>query len=197
MVAKDDPRMEAGWASVDVGSEAFYSQGGETAKIPRSMHKENRARVLQLMAGDALEGGIATACVLPNPSAAAGQAWVPTLLKVQRGTGSVIFVKGGEQQCRDDTDHEEIFRQESNFHYLFGVAEAGCFGTVSVPDGKATLFVPRLPDSYAVWMGTLLHVCFPAAFCRALLAGLPGILPELTECVHRRRKDCDAGDVQA
>jgi len=116
--------MEAGWATVDGDGEAFYSQGGQTAKIPRSMHKENRLKVLALMADDALPG-------------------------------SLIFVAGGVQQCRNDSDHEIIFRQESNFHYLFGVAEADCFGAVSVPDGEATLFIPRLPESHALWMGKI------------------------------------------
>ena len=64
---------------------------------------------------------------------------------------------GGIQQCRNDSDHEIIFRQESNFHYMFGVAEADCFGTISVPDGEATLFIPRLPDAHALWMGAPLY----------------------------------------
>jgi len=51
-----DPLMEAGWATVDDDGEAFYSQGGQTAKIPRSLHKENRLKVLALMADDALPG---------------------------------------------------------------------------------------------------------------------------------------------
>ncbi|KAJ1485592.1 aminopeptidase P, N-terminal domain-containing protein [Baffinella frigidus] len=122
VTTSQDPKMEAGWATVDDGEEAFYSQGGQTAKIPRSMHKENRMKVLALMADDALPG-------------------------------SLIFMAGGVQQCRDDTDHEIVFRQESNFHYLFGVAESDCFGAVSVPDGEATLFIPRLPESHALWMG--------------------------------------------
>jgi Xaa-Pro dipeptidase len=39
---------------------------------------------------------------------------------------------------------------------MFGVTEPGCYGLVDVGTGKATLFVPHLPDEYAVWMGTLL-----------------------------------------
>ena len=30
-----------------------------------------------------------------------------------------------------------------------------CFGAISLPSGRATLFVPRLPDSYRVWMGDI------------------------------------------
>ncbi|KAJ1469537.1 peptidase M24, structural domain-containing protein [Baffinella frigidus] len=43
--------------------------------------------------------------------------------------------------------------QESNFHYLFGVEHPGCFGTISLSDGSSTLFVPRQPEAYTVWMG--------------------------------------------
>lgn len=39
--------------------------------------------------------------------------------------------------------------------WTFGVPEAGCLGAVEVSSGAAHLFVPRLPESYAVWMGPL------------------------------------------
>ena len=45
--------------------------------------------------------------------------------------------------------------QESNFHYLFGVAEPDCYATIATDSGRATLFVPRLPAEYAVWMGAI------------------------------------------
>jgi Xaa-Pro dipeptidase len=54
------------------------------------------------------------------------------------------------------TDMEGVFRQESYFHYLFGVEEEDYFGAIDVRDGHSMLFMPRLPDSYAVsclfWM---------------------------------------------
>lgn len=40
--------------------------------------------------------------------------------------------------------------------WAFGVMEPGCFGAIQVDSGKEILFVPRLPPSYAVWMGPLL-----------------------------------------
>ena len=43
--------------------------------------------------------------------------------------------------------------QESYFHWLFGVTEADCFGMVDVDSAKAVLFIPRLPEDYATWMG--------------------------------------------
>ena len=65
---------------------------------------------------------------------------------------------GGVARTRNDSDHEELFRQESYFQHLFGVKEPGWVGTVEVPSGTCTLFAPELPKSYAVW-----HV--RGAFC--------------------------------
>ena len=73
---------------------------------------------------------------------------------VDHAPGVCLFV-GGDAHERNDTDHEELFRQESYFQYLFGVAEPGWFGTVALPSGKATLFAPELGPEYAVWMGKI------------------------------------------
>ena len=67
----------------------------------------------------------------------------------------IALLSGGETRYRNDTDHEELFRQESNFHYLFGVLEPDCMGMLNIATGKATLFIPRLPAEYAVWMGKI------------------------------------------
>ena len=49
-------------------------------------------------------------------------------------------------------------RQESFFHYIFGVLEEeGYYGAIDVATGKTTLFMPHLPSNYAVWMGKI-HV---------------------------------------
>ena len=45
--------------------------------------------------------------------------------------------------------------QESYFQYLFGVAEDSFYGAIELRTGDAFLFMPRLPDSFAVWYGTL------------------------------------------
>lgn len=39
--------------------------------------------------------------------------------------------------------------------YQFGVIEPGFFGFVEVDTKRAVLFMPRLPEEYAVWMGKL------------------------------------------
>ena len=46
------------------------------------------------------------------------------------------------------------FRQEGYFHYMFGVAEEDFYGAV-LRDGRAILFMPRLPPEHAVWMGPI------------------------------------------
>jgi len=47
-----------------------------------------------------------------------------------------ILMQGGPTPTFFDTDHEPLFRQESNFHYLFGVKEPDFFGTIDVETGR-------------------------------------------------------------
>lgn len=70
-------------------------------------------------------------------------------------TTGCIVLRGGNSSERYDTDHEEIFRQESFFQYLFGVAEPDCWGIIELGTGRATLLIPRLKPEYAVWMGDI------------------------------------------
>lgn len=42
--------------------------------------------------------------------------------------------------------------------WAFGALEPGCYGIIEIGTGKSTLFVPRLPEEYAVWMGPLLSL---------------------------------------
>ena len=67
----------------------------------------------------------------------------------------MIFLQGAKEQTRDATDHEPLIRQESFFQYLFGVMEPDCFGAVHIGSGRSVLFVPRLPQEYAIWMGEI------------------------------------------
>uniref|UniRef100_A0A8B9KDI2 Xaa-Pro dipeptidase n=1 Tax=Astyanax mexicanus TaxID=7994 RepID=A0A8B9KDI2_ASTMX len=68
---------------------------------------------------------------------------------------SLVLLQGGEQKQRYCTDTDILFRQESFFHWTFGVTEADCYGAVDVDTGKSLLFVPKLPESYATWMGEI------------------------------------------
>lgn len=68
----------------------------------------------------------------------------------------LLLFRGGLAANRDETDHEPVFRQESTFHYLFGVREPDCLATIDLATGKSTLFIPRLPAVYATWMGSIL-----------------------------------------
>lgn len=68
---------------------------------------------------------------------------------------SVVVLQGGSEETRYCSDVGPVFRQESYFHWTFGVTEPDCFGAVRVKDGASILFVPRLPDEYAVWMGKI------------------------------------------
>lgn len=95
--------------------------------VDYTMHSTNRAKLVSRMRG--IEG-------------------VPSR--------SLLLFRGGLSAQRDETDHEPVFRQESTFHYLFGVREPDCFATVDVSTGKATVYIPRLPADYATWMGNIL-----------------------------------------
>lgn len=96
--------------------------------VPMALHAENRRRLVERLR---------RLPALPTPSRA------------------VVLLQGGEQQNEYDTDRELPFYQESFFQYLFGVREPGFYGAVDVATGKATLFMPRLPESWGVWMGKI------------------------------------------
>lgn len=79
------------------------------------------------------------------------------LVERLRGAGAagVVLLEGGPTRYEYDTDRELLFMQESFFQWAFGVKEPDCFGAIEVGSGRSWLFVPRLPESYAVWMGRI------------------------------------------
>jgi len=109
------------------GEDPFFSMGKETLKVPMALFRLNRKRLC-----DALRS----------------TSGVPA-------ADAFVVLQGGEQETLYDSDREPVFRQESYFHWTFGVTEADCFGALDVSTGKSILFVPKLPASYGVWMGTI------------------------------------------
>nr|XP_057944640.1 xaa-Pro dipeptidase [Doryrhamphus excisus] len=103
-----------------------YWLGNETLRVSAALFAENRRRLCKgLKSKDGVEAR------------------------------SVVVLQGGEQQQRHCTDTDLLFRQESFFHWAFGVTESDCYGAIEVDSGKAILFVPKLPQSYATWMGEI------------------------------------------
>ncbi|XP_059469853.1 xaa-Pro dipeptidase [Neocloeon triangulifer] len=103
-----------------------YEKGQHTLAVPMTMFAENRARLLARL------------------RAAAGV------------TGaSVVLLQGGDTHNVYCTDAEEVFRQESFFHWAFGVLEPGFYGAIVVGSGETILFAPRLPEDYDVVMGPI------------------------------------------
>ncbi|EDO29991.1 predicted protein, partial [Nematostella vectensis] len=72
--------------------------------------------------------------------------------------GAMVLLQGGEQERRYCTDTDILFRQESFFHWAFGVLEPECFGAIEVDTGKSILFFPKLPEDYAIWLGNIWDV---------------------------------------
>ena len=63
-------------------------------------------------------------------------------------TNAYILLQGGSRFHRYCTSAVAApFRQESFFHWTFGVLEPDTFGAIHVDSGETTLFFPRLlPD---------------------------------------------------
>ncbi|WAR13342.1 PEPD-like protein [Mya arenaria] len=107
--------------------EPAFCRGSHTMVVPMLMFKQNRDRLCERLRKNS---------------------------KVPKG--AIVVLQGGESFTRHCSDHEPVFRQESYFHWMFGVEESDFYGALEVDTGKAILFPPLLPDEYAVWMGKLL-----------------------------------------
>jgi Xaa-Pro dipeptidase len=125
---------------------SFFQLGNKTLKVSMQLFAMNRTNLLARLRTQQ-----------PDPEAS-----------------SIVVLQGGESTTRHCSDHEPVFRQvlkmsytsydvfcvkyfennqESYFHWTFGVTEPDCYGAIEVDSGKSILFVPLLPDDYAVWMG--------------------------------------------
>lgn len=75
-------------------------------------------------------------------------------LKADLPSGHVAFLQASAEVSINSTDCNYLFVQESYFYYLFGCELSDAFGVV-LSDGRGILFIPRLPEDYATWMGIL------------------------------------------
>ena len=64
-----------------------------------------------------------------------------------------LIVLGAAPEILRNGDVHFHYRQSSDFLYLSGVAEPGCLLVLDPTRGDATLFVPRLTQQHAVWLG--------------------------------------------
>lgn len=49
-----------------------------------------------------------------------------------------------------------MFRQESYFHWTFGVQEPDYMGAIDILTGRSFLFAPHIPESALIWVGPIL-----------------------------------------
>eukprot|EP01048_Picozoa_sp_COSAG05_P001932 COSAG05_NODE_71_length_22071_cov_17.527149_13_plen_443_part_00 len=117
---------------------AYFWQGEGTLAVGMELHAKNRKRLLaEFLPKQQPNVEMAGFCYDVPPN-------------------SHILLAGGKSAERYDTDHEPVFRQESFFHWAFGVTEPDCYGALDIDAQRSVLFVPRLPAEYAVWMGEIL-----------------------------------------
>lgn len=108
----------------------YFWMGNKTFKVPMALFAQNRTRLAEALKKH------------PN---------LPE--------NSLVLLQGGGDQGRcegDSSDVGPVFRQESFFHWAFGVLEPDYYGVVDVATGRSILFMPRLPEEYAIWMGHIL-----------------------------------------
>lgn len=138
------------------GELAHYSNGLHTHKVPMAIHRLNRQRLCDRLKSK-------------------------NVIK-----GAIVLLEGGRasdiQRYSTDTDHSP-FRQESYFHWLFGVPEPDYFGALDVDTGKSMLFIPRLPESYMVWSGQI-HP--PAHFQKKLAVDEVFFTDEITSVLEQK-----------
>ncbi|KAI1714161.1 metallopeptidase family m24 domain-containing protein [Ditylenchus destructor] len=102
-----------------------FWRGKNTLKVPVELFVENRRRLVEA-------------------------------LKSVAPSNSVVLLQGGIEKNRYNTDAEDLpFRQESYFFWAFGVHESDCYAAIDVGSGRTTLFPPKLPGDYAIWLGKI------------------------------------------
>ncbi|KAF5476826.1 hypothetical protein F2P56_003521 [Juglans regia] len=103
------------------------------------------------------------------------------LSELSRPLHGFVFLQGGEEQLRNDTDHIELFRQESYFAYLFEVRGPGFYGAIDILTGESILFAPRLSTDYVVWLEEIKP---PSYFKERYLVSVVYYTDEIARVLH-------------
>lgn len=134
-----------------------FSLGGDTHVVSMDLHVETRAKVHNKIKETAQDLVNAVAllyffCYLPSlPSFS-----YSLLAREERASAAMtLIMKRFPHFPTSFFSRPQTFRQESYFQYLFGVREPDNYGLIHVDTGASHLFIPRLPEVYAVWMGTI------------------------------------------
>jgi len=120
------------------------------------------------------------------------------LLKVLH-TDAYVLLQGGSNLSHYCTDVDYVFRQESFFHWTFGVSEPDCYGLIQVSSGKAHLFFPRIPEAHTIWLGKPLtleeyrcrYKVEEASFVDTLGETLDKVKPSLILTLYGKNTDSD------
>ncbi|KAK2155994.1 hypothetical protein LSH36_224g03011 [Paralvinella palmiformis] len=108
-------------------AEPSFCLGEHTLKVPMALFKDNRRRLIERLK-----------------------------LSPKFTNRAMILLQGGDSHQRYCTDVDIApFRQESYFHWTFGVIEPGCYGAINVDTGRSTLYIERMPDEYVIWLGKI------------------------------------------
>eukprot|EP00434_Breviolum_minutum_P002366 symbB.v1.2.002090.t1/scaffold109.1/size325261/8 len=128
------PMVTGGTVSWDRDGNPFFSMGEGTLQVPMAMHAAHRKKLCEVLRAKGL------------------------------ASDAVILLQGGEEISVYDTDTNWDFKQESNFQYLFGVKEPGCYAALRVGDAHGVLCIPRMDRIYEAWCGPVKP---PAWFSKA------------------------------
>ncbi|VDN14417.1 unnamed protein product [Dibothriocephalus latus] len=115
---------------------AYFKLGENALAVPMELHKLNRANLCRRIQK-----------VWSDLAATTGGA--PT----QDLAGVYILLQGGSAVPHGGSDADDVFRQESYFHWAFGGLEPDWYGAIEVTTQRAILFVPEIPESVAVYIG--------------------------------------------
>ena len=129
------------------GREACFHMGPGTFIVPMSLHAENRAKLVAAMAA---AGHTAGAVLLAGGRQLSRDNTDHELLFRQESCVAappLPLHSCARLRFSYATLRLPLTRPCRYFAFLFGVQEADWYGAIDLATGKATVFVPRLPES--------------------------------------------------